>query len=355
MSSAKLRNACGTSVAALILHMLAAHASVEISAAPTSNMNCSAGVCSPTAKDAVLNVTDLAAMLSSTDTTVKTGAGAVTIGIVSSLAWASSHRLTLDASLNVNIKAQVMVEGTAGLTIVTNDGGTGGDLMFYPGGKIDFWDANSSLVINSNQYVLNDIQGLASAIAAKPTGYFSLARDYDAAPDGTYLGAPISRYFNGTFEGLGHAIANISIDAARSYSVGLFSEAGADCLLRDIRLTNILTRATHNGHRQEHNLVGALAGISSGSIINASVDGNVVVNASNYSVGGLVGISWGVIRKSHSTVDITSPMRSRVGGLVGDLAGGGEIITLGRRVVSRPVCTAPLVDLSVMPGAISPA
>ena len=43
------------------------------------------------------NVNDLTAMLSSGDVTVTTGNGAVTIGIVSPFAWASTHRLTLNA------------------------------------------------------------------------------------------------------------------------------------------------------------------------------------------------------------------------------------------------------------------
>src|SRR5206468_2281422 len=110
-------------------------------------------VCSPTAKDAVLNVDDLSAMLASGDVTVKSGSRAVTIGVLSPLAWASTHRLTLDAALSIHIKAPVTVEGTAGLTLVTNDGSSGGDLMFYPGGKIDFWDT-SSLIVNGNSYTL---------------------------------------------------------------------------------------------------------------------------------------------------------------------------------------------------------
>ena len=37
-----------------------------------------------------------------------------------------------------NINAPVVVEGTAGLTIVTNDGGTGGDLIFSGKGNVEF-------------------------------------------------------------------------------------------------------------------------------------------------------------------------------------------------------------------------
>ena len=47
-----------------------ASADVTISAAATQNMTCTAGVCAPTASDAVLNVTDLENMLASGNVTV---------------------------------------------------------------------------------------------------------------------------------------------------------------------------------------------------------------------------------------------------------------------------------------------
>jgi hypothetical protein len=56
---------------ALVACSTAASASVEISNQPTHHMNCSGGVCSSTAKKAVLNVNDVVGMLSSGDLTVK--------------------------------------------------------------------------------------------------------------------------------------------------------------------------------------------------------------------------------------------------------------------------------------------
>ena len=78
------RYACGLSVGTLLAAMLvaaatSAQASVQISADPTQNMNCTGGVCTPTAKDAVLNATDLANMLATSDVKVVTGNRAVTI------------------------------------------------------------------------------------------------------------------------------------------------------------------------------------------------------------------------------------------------------------------------------------
>src|SRR5438045_856211 len=143
-----------SAVAFAVLVANAAHAAVNISSAATKNMSCSAGVCSPTAKKAVLNVNDLTSMLASGDVTVKTGAGAIVIEITAPFSWTSTSRLTLDANTSVSFKAPVTVAGQGAVTIGTNDGGTGGDLLFFPpgqfpGGTLDFWDTSSSLIINS--------------------------------------------------------------------------------------------------------------------------------------------------------------------------------------------------------------
>jgi hypothetical protein len=107
----------------------AGEASVEISTAATKNMSCSGGVCSPTDKKAVLNVNDLTNMLAAGDVKITTGAGAQTITVESSFSWTSSNRLSLDAYYNVSFRAPVTVAGQGAVTITTNDGGTGGDLM----------------------------------------------------------------------------------------------------------------------------------------------------------------------------------------------------------------------------------
>ena len=73
--------------AALLVSTAAARADVEISAKPTSNMSCDAGVCTATASKAVLNVGDLATMLASGDVAVKTGLVAKDIDIDQPLQW----------------------------------------------------------------------------------------------------------------------------------------------------------------------------------------------------------------------------------------------------------------------------
>ena len=86
-----------TTALAAVLAGTAARADVTISKKPTQNMSCVAGVCSPTASNAVLNVNDLTDMLASGDVKVTTGSGATNILVKDTLGWTSTSRLTLDA------------------------------------------------------------------------------------------------------------------------------------------------------------------------------------------------------------------------------------------------------------------
>src|SRR3954453_21575431 len=114
-----LTRSAAISAVAIATTLSAAHASVTISTNPTSNMSCVSGVCSPTAKKAVLNINDLTNMLSTEDVKGTTGSGAVTITVASPFSWTSTHRLTLDAIYNVTFQAPVTVAGTGAVTIVT--------------------------------------------------------------------------------------------------------------------------------------------------------------------------------------------------------------------------------------------
>src|SRR5436305_6488140 len=104
-----------------------AQAAVTISTDATKNESCSAGVCTPTAKSANLNAGDLQRMLAASDVVVKTGSGATSINVLTTLAWTSTSHLSLDAIDSIHVQAPVVVAGTGALTLITNDGGAGGD------------------------------------------------------------------------------------------------------------------------------------------------------------------------------------------------------------------------------------
>src|SRR6202040_2167863 len=161
------------------------HADVSISKKPTQNMSCDAGVCTATARKAVLNVGDLQTMLASGDVAVKTGSVAKDIDVDQPLTWASISRLTLDAQRSVTVKKPVTVTAAGALTLTTNDGGSGGVFITGGEGHVKFLDMASNLVINGNNYVLvGSVATLVKAVTANPSGNFALANNYNAKADG---------------------------------------------------------------------------------------------------------------------------------------------------------------------------
>src|SRR5437870_7236697 len=117
--------------AALLCVGDAARADVTISSDATKNMSCSNGVCTPTASDAVLNVNDLESLLASGNVTVTTtgsgGVQATNINVTAAVSWSSQSALRLDAYESVVIHKKISVPTGAGLSLATNDGGSGGE------------------------------------------------------------------------------------------------------------------------------------------------------------------------------------------------------------------------------------
>ena len=304
-----------------------AHAAVEISSAPTSGISCSAGVCTPTAKKAVLNATDLANMLAASDVKITTGSGAVTITVSASFSWTSASRLTLDAMQNVTFQAPVSVAGPGAVSLVYNDGGTGGQLTFFAGGKLDFWDLSSSLVINGSSYTLvGDVATLAGDINGAPQGSFALAADFDAGKS-IYHASPVSTIFGGVFEGLGHAISNMNIHnrGCEVIGEGLFAQIAQGGAVRDLRIDNLVMSSN------KPQVAGGIAGYNAGNIANVWVSGAISMKfvkvkrcVYQSSLGGVVGISAqsGTILNAHADVSISLSstdklLRDVVGGLAG--------------------------------------
>lgn len=297
-------------------------ADVSISSKPTQSMSCSAGVCIPTAHNAVLNVGDLTNMLAGGDVTVETGSGAANIVVKAAFSWASANRLTLDAIQSVEVDKPITVAGPGAMTITTNDGGSGGDLVFTGKGNIGFWDLTSNLVIDGNSYVLaKKLKDVAKAIRRNNAAFVALAGDYNAKRDGTYTASPIVQ-LSGTLEGLGHVIANLSIDSTikKQPIVGLISRNAGT--VRDVGLSN----ADIEAHGSNRNIVGGLVAINNGTIIGAFVDGQIVGGGAkpftgvNYA-GGLVGENAGVIVRSHADANVTATPAGNESYLVGGLVG----------------------------------
>jgi uncharacterized repeat protein (TIGR03803 family) len=310
---------------------------VIISSASTQNMSCSGGVCQPTNKNAVLNAGDLQSMLASGSvevTTTGSGVQADDIKVEARIGWSTASALALEAKNAIAIDSPILVRNGGGLTFVT--GGAETKLFFARKGHVTFKSLKSTLVINGNTYVLaNTLPALAADVSANEYGYFALASSYDASRDGTYDTAPISE-MNGSLEGLGNVISNLTIADTQSVSNGLVGINGG--IINNLGLTN----ANISGSGNAGSTAGAFVGFNLGTLAHCHATGEI--SGSN-QVGGLVGDngtvsyctssvtvsggkvdggiaadSGGVIEYSSATGQIGGTVD--VGGLVGDAQGG---------------------------------
>lgn len=112
--------------------------------------------------------------------------------------------------------------------------------------------------------------------------------------------------FTGSLDGNGYSIVNLLIDRPEEDGVGLFACVGEEGRLESVRL-DLVEEVTGRFH------VGALAGVSYGSIDKSSADGRI--GGEEGSVGGLVGWNGGSIDKSEALGDVEG--RFNIGGLVG--------------------------------------
>jgi hypothetical protein len=308
-----------------------AEASISISSAATKNMNCSAGVCSPTKTTAVLNVSDLKRMLKSGNVTVTTtGSGSVqanNIVVATALTWSSSNGLTLAANQSIAFDAPVSVTGKGGLTL--SDAGTE-SLAFYNGANITFAKLSSSLVINGNSYVLVDsVAGFADAISNNQNGDFALAANYDASGDGTYSSAPVqgdnaTGGINGIFEGLGNTIINLTIvDGTGSAGCdGLISTIG-NPTISNFGMVNVSITSTGD---QGANGAGGITCNAGGLIWRSNATGTITMGRLD-GAGGLAtgGVNGGLnIVQSWANVAISGTQGDSFGGL--SLGGPGSVI-----------------------------
>jgi hypothetical protein len=334
-----------------------AQAAVTISTAATSNMSCVSGVCTPTATNAVLNVNDLTTMLGSGNVEVNTGTGSLAqqvedIIVAASFNWASANSLTLDAYRSVVVSAPVAVNGSAAVALLTNDGGSGGNLFFVSGGSLSFLGTANSLSVNGNAYTLVDsVVTLAADIAAKSSGYYALSTSYDASRDGTYRGSPIPTKFKGSFNGLGNTISNLAIKGTKfDFQVGLFSDVASKGAVASVLLANATVSALANKKYGSESFAGVLVGENSGAVFNVSGSGQISAKLKlnrSMELGGLVGRNNGSILDSSASTSVSASAKEPssfvlAAGLAGVGAGNSSIQqSYATGAVSIPGVNAP--------------
>jgi len=147
---------------------------------------------------------------------------------------------------------------------------------------------------------------------------YELVRDLDAAalenwqpigncgPTGNCMNDLDKYGFKGSFDGRGHVISNLTINAPDVGGVGLFGVVSSGNVVRNIELRNVSV----NGRAGTGSIVGA----NFGSVYNCHTTGGAVTGM--FAIGGLVGANAGNISYSHADAEVSGQMA--VGGLVGD-------------------------------------
>ncbi|MDB5688056.1 MAG: hypothetical protein JWR77_2645 [Rhizorhabdus sp.] len=266
------------------------------------------------------------------------------IVIAAPLTWSSANSLTLDAYRAIRVNADVTITGAGKLAFNAASDASGVLLSFAPNRSIRFTaagNAGRALTINGQSYALIDSFAQFDAIDANGLGgFYALARPLDGggrvyaqslvAPDANTV-------FSGTFEGLGNAIRNFSINAPGTLYVGLFGSVSGT--VRDLHLeggsvtggtdvgslagqltagaivTNMSSQfRTVIGTDPDNSVAGGLIGSADGSVVSAS-SASAMVRAS-FEAGGLIGGASNTQLRNISASGAVGGV-SNLGGLVG--------------------------------------
>ena len=186
-------------------------------------------------------------------------AGAGNVNVNDAVTWAANTTLTLTASNNVNVTANITASGnTAGIVINPNTAngaetasGTGA-FVLGTGASISLPGTAPTLSIAGTAYtVINalgaqgsttgtDLQGINGNLA----GHYALGSNIDATATATWnagagftpLGSSFPK-FTGVFDGLGHSITALTVNLPANNDVGLFGIADTGSILRNVTLT----------------------------------------------------------------------------------------------------------------------
>ncbi|MFT5013043.1 MAG: filamentous hemagglutinin family protein, partial [Dinoroseobacter sp.] len=260
--------------------------------------------------------------------TLSTGTGNGDIFVNSAVSWAA-NRLTLSAHGDININADLNASGMSSLALNFGQGAvaagntsqitTTNAAVNLPAGTTNFTTLQGSdglvkafTVITSlgaaSSMTTTDLQGMNGASGAN----YVLGSNIDASPTSTAaFGAtgftPIAG-FAGTFDGLGHTVNDLFINAGAAGSIGLFGGVGTGSVIRNVGLVG--------GSVSGGASTGALVGNNgTGTVNNSYATGNVAGAA---GTGGLVGSNAnGVISNSYATGNVSNGAAGGVGGLLG--------------------------------------
>ncbi len=160
-------------------------------------------------------------------------------------------------------------------------------------------------------YLIATAEDLGAMARYRGSAWYRLVADIDLAGV-TWTTAPIP-LFSGVFDGHGHRIRNLTIQAQRAGRLGLFGRIETDAWLYDLGLENVSITVSDGARR-----AGGLAGENAGYVVDCYVTGTVSTGNDCRSVGGLVGVNWlGVIADCYAATHVNAAGSTQVGGLAG--------------------------------------
>ncbi|MBV8802110.1 MAG: filamentous hemagglutinin N-terminal domain-containing protein, partial [Gammaproteobacteria bacterium] len=338
--------------------------------------------------NSILTVNDLQNALANASVTVQTGSGGSQTGTITvngALTWTSTNTLTLSATnnifLNANITAtnggltlsavnasQSITSGTAaspsstGVTAAINVNSfsiTQGQwyqftstLPSFTANNITFAATNAQFLrvasgagTVGSPYAISDIyglQGIASSSTLLASNFIlnnainaSVTANWNSGAGFTPIGNNNTN-FTGTFNGNNLTISNLYIigPSSNASALGLFGVISGSAKVQNVGLLNALV--INNGTPAN---VGGLVGNSAASTVTISNDyitGNVIENNSGTGtphVGGLVGNNLGAISLSYSAANVSTAFLGNtvtslgIGSLVGVNGSGSSITT----------------------------
>ncbi|SEG72807.1 GLUG motif-containing protein, partial [Bosea lathyri] len=245
---------------------------------------------------------------------VQTTAGGLTVA--ASITLAGSNALTMASAGDLAINAPISVTGGGQVRLSHSTANTTtGGLTFGAGSALTFADGQSgqTLHVNGHEYML--VRSMAGIEGIdNQTGRYALAHDLDAGPN--RMGA-VATIFNGTLDGLGHTISNLTINDIPVEDISFFH-------YDYVGLIGQLTGTVRNigvigGSITGRNYTGALIGYNQGLVQNAYATARVTgynLDLDASYTGGLVGSNAGTVSNSYAAGIVSGT--SVIGGLVGE-------------------------------------
>lgn len=174
--------------------------------------------------------------------------------------------------------------------------------------RTDGSELTASRVVYSQKYIAYTVEGLlawAEAAQKDLSTSCTLIADIDlTGTEWTPVGKDYNTPYTGTFNGAGHTLTGLTVNQSRTDFVGLFGAIGEGGTIKNLKLTEVAIKGNA--------VVGAVAGISLGTIENCSAAGEIT---GGNNVGGITGTNDGIITNCSAVSSVTGS--GSIGGITG--------------------------------------